>query len=94
MKVSPQGARDLLSAYERLCELDAGAVDRMYMTDFLQHLIDGGYRVQAVPVRHGWLEVDSLLDVELYEHGAVATMYDDSFLHRAGQQPSIRPADV
>jgi len=94
LKVSPQGARDLLSAYGRLCELDAGAVDRMYMTDFLQHLIDGGYLVQAVPVRHGWLEVDSLFDVELYERGAVAAMYDDSFLLRAGQQPSTRPADV
>jgi choline kinase len=80
LKVSSQGARDLLSAYERLGRLDPGAVDRMYMTDFLQHLIDEGYPVQAVLVRHGWLEIDSVFDVQLYERGALAALYDDSFL--------------
>ena len=93
LKVSPQGARDLLSAYGRLRELDAGAVDRMYMTDFLQHLIAEGYPVQAVPVRHGWLEIDNLSDVELYEGGAVDAIYDDSFLGRIARQPSIRRGD-
>jgi choline kinase len=80
LKVSSQGARDLLSAYERLGRLDPGALDRMYMTDFLQHLIDEGYPVQAVLVRHGWLEIDSVFDVQLYERGALAALYDDSFL--------------
>ena len=82
LKLSAQGARDLLSAHERLRERDAAAVDRMFMTDFLQHLINSGYPVQAVPVRHGWLEIDSPSDILLYERGATAALYDDSFLNK------------
>ena len=37
------------------------------MTHFLQELIDSGTRVQAVPVNGGWLEVDTLADLELYQ---------------------------
>ena len=39
----------------------------MYMTSFLQWLIDHGRPVRAVPVDGGWLEVDSAGDLELYE---------------------------
>ena len=38
----------------------------MYMTSFLQKLIDGGWKVKAVPVRGGWLEIDSVKDLEIY----------------------------
>lgn len=41
--------------------------DNMFMTDFLQALIDSGYEVTAVQVDGGWLEVDSPRDVENYE---------------------------
>ncbi len=40
---------------------------RICMTDFLQGLIDQGEKIQGVPVSHGWLEVDSLADLEFYE---------------------------
>jgi NDP-sugar pyrophosphorylase family protein len=46
----------------------------MYMTDFLQHLIESGWRVQAVPVDGGWLEVDTPQDLQVYEN-----------LYRAGE---------
>lgn len=39
----------------------------MYMTSFLQWLIDHGRSVRAVPVDGGWLEVDSAADLALYE---------------------------
>ena len=38
----------------------------MYMTSFLQHLINSGWEVQSVPVANGWLEVDTVEDLELY----------------------------
>lgn len=40
---------------------------RMYMTSFLQWLIDHGRSIRAVPVEGGWLEVDSVEDLDLYE---------------------------
>jgi choline kinase len=83
LKLSAGGARHVLAAYARIRELEPEAADRMYVTDFLQRLIDDGYPVHSVPIRHGWLEIDNLADVELYERGAVAALYDDSFLTKA-----------
>jgi len=45
---------------------DGQPYEKMYMTSFLQHLIETGHRVQAVPTQGGWLEVDSLDDLRLY----------------------------
>lgn len=45
----------------------ARAKARLFMTDLLQHMIDAGHAVSAVPVDGGWLEVDSLRDLELAE---------------------------
>ena len=47
---------------------DGQDFDNMYMTSFLQLLIDARWQVQAVCVNHGWLEVDSVSDLELYEN--------------------------
>ena len=41
--------------------------NNLYMTDILQGLVDEGYAVNAVPVQHGWLEVDSVEDLKLAE---------------------------
>lgn len=41
--------------------------DHMFMTAYLQLLIDAGVRVDAVPVDGGWLEVDTLEDLAAYE---------------------------
>lgn len=41
--------------------------DHMFMTSFLQHLIDRGTRVAAIPVAGGWLEVDTVEDLDRYE---------------------------
>ena len=50
---------------------DPGSLDQMYMTSFLQQLIDRGHALQAVRIRSGWLEVDSVADLELYNRMAV-----------------------
>lgn len=41
--------------------------DNMYMTSFLQLMIEAGWKVKAVLVNHGWLEVDSIEDIKQYE---------------------------
>lgn len=41
--------------------------DNLYMTAFLQYLIDAGIEVRAALVDNGWLEVDALEDLRLYE---------------------------
>lgn len=53
---------DLLSS--RHCA--APAVKKMFLTDFLQHLIDCDWPVQAVPIDGGWLEVDTVQDLAIY----------------------------
>ncbi|MBI2026253.1 MAG: phosphocholine cytidylyltransferase family protein [Deltaproteobacteria bacterium] len=38
---------------------------QLYMTDFLQGMIDFGYDVYAVPIQRKWLEIDTVCDYEL-----------------------------
>lgn len=46
---------------------DGKDFDNIYMTSYLQYLIDNGWEARAVLVGSGWLEVDTLEDLELYE---------------------------
>lgn len=38
-----------------------------YMTDLLRGIINYGYKVKAIPVNNGWLEIDSIQDYNLYQ---------------------------
>ena len=42
-------------------------VHKLYMTDILQGIIDSGFPVHEVPICRGWLEIDSLGDLDLAE---------------------------
>ena len=59
---------------------DGKDFSNMYMTSFLQHLIDIGIPVRANLVNNGWLEVDTLQDYELYnkmlEEGSLVNYYN------------------
>ena len=41
--------------------------EKSYLTDFLHSLIRDGSAIKAVPINNGWLEVDTLSDLSLYE---------------------------
>ena len=41
--------------------------EKSYLTDFLHSLIKDGATIKAVPINNGWLEVDTLSDLDLYE---------------------------
>jgi choline kinase len=40
---------------------------KMYMTGFIQLLIDAGWNVRPALIENGWLEVDTLEDLRVYE---------------------------
>jgi choline kinase len=54
--------------------------DNMYVTSFLQPLIDAGWNARAVTVQIGWLEIDSVDDLQRYEemnkNGLLARFYE------------------
>ena len=52
---------------DRNADYDGQEFPKMYMTSFLQALIDSGIEAKAVEVENGWLEVDSVEDLEVYE---------------------------
>ena len=39
----------------------------MYMTNLLQLLINSGWKITPAHVNHGWLEVDTVEDLNLYQ---------------------------
>ena len=65
---------DVLNAFcEFYDELDRSGIydgqsfENMYMTSFLQLLIDADWPVHGVRVHGGWLEIDTISDLALYE---------------------------
>lgn len=76
IRVSADAACGVAEAYGRVREQDPERAAAMYMTEFLQMLIDQGQRVMAVPVTHGWLEIDSPTDLTAYEDGRLRRFYD------------------
>ena len=77
-KVSGARLRDIINVYDGLDKnllYDGNDYKNIYMTTFLQQLIDRGWDTVAVEVLNGWLEVDTVEDVLLYEK-----MYNDGTL--------------
>ena len=41
--------------------------EKSYMTDFLQAMINSGFKIKPIPVKNGWLELDSIDDYNIYQ---------------------------
>lgn len=71
---------DVYRTMDRAALYDGQSFAQMYMTSFLQYLIDQGWPLRAVLVDNGWLEIDTLDDLRLYEdlhrQGKLKTLYD------------------
>jgi len=67
-------------AMDRTATYDGKDFDNMYMTSFIQYQIDQGWDVRVAPTQNGWLEVDSVSDLELYHRmaaqGTLAPFYN------------------
>lgn len=58
---------DHYDALDRDAVYDGKDFRNLYMTSFLQSLIDSGHPIRAVQISGGWLEVDTTGDLALYE---------------------------
>jgi phosphoenolpyruvate phosphomutase len=63
---SEKGTQALRQCYHRVHKQhqsspfhESASLANASFTDMLQELIDQGYRIQAVPIFKGWMEVDS-----------------------------------
>lgn len=66
IKFSATGIKQLKSAFHeaKLKENIRGkTIEKAYMTDLLQYMIDSGIRLDAVTVKGGWVEVDTVSDL-------------------------------
>lgn len=69
IKVRGDTVKQLRKAWHSLdrdAHYDGQDFDNMYMTSFIQHLIDTGVVVQAAFTDGGWIEVDSVEDLDFY----------------------------
>lgn len=71
--------RDAWHTMDRTITRDGKDFDNMYMTSFLQHLIDQGWSAQAAFTDNGWLEVDTVEDLDQY-HEMLCTGQLDTFI--------------
>jgi len=74
---------DILDRYDRLdrsASYDGKPFEKMYMTSFIQILIDSGLGVYPSFTDGGWIEVDTVDDLKSYERlqeqGKLARIYD------------------
>ena len=68
IKFSPRGIEILRDSFNRACatgSLRGKTVEKAYMTDLLQLMIDEGNILSAVKVHGGWVEVDTVSDLNL-----------------------------
>lgn len=68
MKFSEKGLSTLKATFDDAKQhgsLRGKLLERAYMTDILQAMIDAGCRVEAVPVDGQWVEVDNAVDLSL-----------------------------
>lgn len=86
MKFQNNGVDDLISFYEMAKNQSKKGqnplnrklpFEKSYMTDLLQGLINNEKKIKSVPIRNGWLEVDSFRDYEIY-----TKMHDEDSLSR------------
>lgn len=81
-KVRGDHVADFIQAWDQLDPsgvYDGKDKDNLYMTSFLQHLIDRGWPVQACLVDNGWLEVDTTDELNVYEKLLNSGRLDDYF---------------
>jgi len=75
MKFQNNGLDLLKLHYERLKEESKSGknplnsklpFEKSFMTDLLQALINVGCKLKSIPIRNGWLELDTIRDYDIY----------------------------
>ncbi len=70
-KFTKSGAEAMKAAYRRVSEnhcaspfQNAASLDKAYITDMIQELVDNGLLVQSIDIEGGWVEIDTPQDLE------------------------------
>lgn len=70
VKISANKVKDFVKHFHNMDKsalYDGKDFNNIYMTSLIQNLIDTGWNVRASLINRGWLEVDSVQDLEIYE---------------------------
>ena len=71
----------LYDSLDRAALYDGRPFKQMFMTSFIQKMIDSGLQVMPSIINHGWLEIDTLDDLKmcdrLHEEGKLEALYHD-----------------
>jgi choline kinase len=70
-KFTKSAADAMRTAYHRIAKerpaapfQHAASLEKAYMTDMIQELVDNGSLVQSVDIKGGWMEIDTPQDLE------------------------------
>lgn len=63
---------DFYDGLDRSVNHDGRPFEQLYLTSFLQLLINAGWALTPARVQHGWLEVDTVGDLQCYERLAAS----------------------
>jgi len=70
-KFTRSGAEAMRTAYHQIAEerpaapfQHAASLEKAYMTDMIQELVDNGSLVQSIDIKGGWMEIDTPQDLE------------------------------
>jgi L-glutamine-phosphate cytidylyltransferase len=86
MKFQNDGLIDIIKFYKKMKLIANSSInplnpnlpfEKSFMTDFLQGLIQDNQKLNAIIIKNGWLEIDSLNDYSLYQK-----MYLDKSLNK------------
>jgi len=61
---------DTYDQMNKSIDYDGQSFDNMYMTSFIQFLINVGWQVKASLIKNGWLEIDTTGDLKCYDQMA------------------------
>lgn len=70
IKIAGNKVADFIQHYhamDKTAHYDGKDFNNMYMTSLIQNIIDIGWNVQAALINRGWIEVDSVEDLEAYD---------------------------
>ncbi len=75
MKLSPTGSQQLVEAFDAATRIYAGrqfregrTFERAYLIDLLQHMLESDAEIHRVDTNGGYMEIDTLQDLELATH--------------------------
>jgi choline kinase len=89
-RVSADFAEEFLRSYLELDPdgpYDGRDRDNMYMTSFLQYVIDSGRPLKAVPIHKGWLEFDTVEDLKTYRRLSSEKRFQDQYCPGSQDHP-------